>query len=101
MFKRVKPRVRNLISQFPHCDPRILHAPEECEYCDAHPVWQELRQKWGIAFTGYEPEGKELPCPADHLRGDNHKKWDGNVAKPSIDGTATSVGALLTNQRSI
>lgn len=41
-----------LIRQFPHCDQRILHAPGECQYCDMHPEWQELRQAWGIAFTG-------------------------------------------------
>jgi hypothetical protein len=87
MFKRIKPQERPFshVSQFPHCDQRILHAPGECQYCDAHPEWQELRIKWGIAFTGYEPEGKELPCPADYARGDSHKLWYGNVAKPEGD----------------
>ena len=85
MFKRVEPksnRVASQISQFPHCDQRILHAPGECEYCDAHPDWQALRIHWGIAFTGYEPEGTELPCPANHARGENVNKWYGNVARP-------------------
>lgn len=84
MFKKVKPSavVKGNLKQFPHCDPRILHAPKECEVCDTHPDWQILRVVWGIAFTGYEPEGKELPCPADHARGDNHTKWGGNTAKP-------------------
>jgi hypothetical protein len=68
--------------QFPHCDQRILHAPLECQYCDMHPDWQALRAAWGIAFTGYTPEGTELPCPADHARGDSHKKWHGNIAQP-------------------
>lgn len=36
---------------------------------------------WGIAFTGWQPEGNELPCPADHARGDAHTKWGGNTAK--------------------
>lgn len=83
MFKKVKPALHHrydFIKQFPHCDPRILHAPDECQFCDKHPEWQALRQAWGIAFTGYEPEGKELPCPADYARGDNHTKWYGNVA---------------------
>lgn len=74
------------IQQFPHCDQRILHAPGECEYCDAQPEWQELRKHWGVAFTGHEPKtndhSKELPCPADFNRGDNHKSWSGNVARP-------------------
>lgn len=89
MFKKVKPAtIKSVFNrpQFPHCDPRILHAPNECEFCDMHPDWQELRIIWSIAFTGYEPEEKELPCPADYARGDNHKLWHGNVAKPSTPG---------------
>lgn len=87
MFKRLEPKkvMNDLehIGQFPHCDQRILHAPGECQHCDMHPLWQALRQAWGIAFTGYQPEGTELPCPADNARGDNHTKWYGNVARPA------------------
>jgi hypothetical protein len=60
----------------------------ECEYCDAHPEWQELREAWGICFTGHQPQKpeyewlKQLPCPADFNRGDTHKRWGGNTAKP-------------------
>lgn len=50
------------ISQFPHCDQRILHAKGECEFCDRHPDWQELRKAWGIAFTGYTPAGVLPEC---------------------------------------
>ncbi len=83
-----------MIAQF-HCDARVLHAPGECQYCDLHPEWQELRKAWGIAFTGHLPgpitaadvEGQGgsrafgiswptpatrpdvwLPCPADFAR---------------------------------
>jgi hypothetical protein len=85
MFKRIKPLTTvKHIAQFPHCDQRILYAPGECEFCDRHKDWQELRVAWGISFTGYEPEDKELPCPADFARGDNHKRWYGNVAKPEL-----------------
>lgn len=85
MFKKIKPRATSIdIPQFPHCDPRILHAPGECQFCDAHPEWQALRGAWGVAFTGYEPEGTELPDPATHARGDNAQKWRGN--KPSPGG---------------
>jgi len=73
-------RAHDYIKQFPHCDARILHSPKECEFCDKHPEWQALRAAWGIAFTGWTPEGTELPCPADHARGDKHKLWGGNVA---------------------
>ena len=81
-----------MIAQFPHCDSYILHAPGECEYCDRHPEWQELRQSWGIAFTGHSDEIQDragrtdgvpiLPCPADLSRppgADNdHRRWGGN-----------------------
>jgi hypothetical protein len=76
-----KLNVHSIIPQFPHCDARVLHAPKTCDYCDQHPEWQALRVAWGIAFTGWTPEGSELPCPADHSRGDNHKLWGGNVAR--------------------
>lgn len=107
MFKKIKPTKLDfkVITQFPHCDGRILHSPNECEYCDMHPEWQELRIAWGIAFTGYEPEGTELPCPADHARGDSHKKWRGNVAKPVlthnhlIDMIATGCPACEQNKK--
>ena len=83
MYKKKKPTQTAsvfLTTTFPHCDPRILHAPEECELCDMHPDWQILRQTWNIAFTGYEPEGTGLPCPADYARGSTHTNWQGNRA---------------------
>lgn len=84
MFKKINLSgdMREHLPQFPHCDQRILHGPEEgCAFCNDFPEWQALRIAWGIAFTGWEPEGKELPCPADHARGDNHKLWPGNVVR--------------------
>lgn len=87
MFKKIKPSndVRNVIRQFPHCDSKVLHAPGECEYCDKHPDWQALRLSWGIAFTGYEPEEKELPCPASVNRPlETINRWGGNVARPKV-----------------
>jgi hypothetical protein len=85
MFKRKEPNKVSPyeIGQFPHCDQRILHAPSECEFCDKYQMWQGLRQAWGIAFTGYIPEGTELPCPADHARGEAHAKWPGSGARPA------------------
>ncbi len=86
MYKRidVKPTARCVIEQFPHCDQRILHAPGECTVCDHHPEWQALRIAWAIAFTGYTPEGKELPDPATHARGGSVNLWHGNVAQPHV-----------------
>lgn len=95
MVKIVQPDLKSfvtpfhLIGQFPHCDQRILHAPGECEYCDNHQEWQELRVAWGIAFTGYEPdtEKKELPDPATHARGSKSlNAWGGNVVRPIKGG---------------
>jgi hypothetical protein len=81
------------IKQFPHCDQRVLHAPEDnCEFCNMHPEWQELRKAWGIAFTGHSydkhgdplPDGNGgviLPCPAQYNRGmTSVDGWHGNVA---------------------
>jgi hypothetical protein len=80
MFKKITPRqVTNAIKQFPHCDAKVLHAPGECRHCDTHPEWQQLRQTWGIAFTGYEPDAGEQPCPATVGRPiDIINQWPGN-----------------------
>lgn len=82
------------ITQFPHCDSKILHAPEDnCKHCNAHPEWQELRKYWGIAFTGHSDElvrytdweGHEvvktlIPCPSEWARPIGViNKWGGNV----------------------
>lgn len=82
MYKKTFPNQVNCISQFPHCDSKVLHAPGECQYCDKHPEWQQLRQVWGVAFTGYDYENDELPDPATYARGlDVVNHWPGNVAK--------------------
>lgn len=81
MFKKILPNVVDVhrLGVIPHCDQRILHAPGECDHCDKHPDWQALRQLWGIAFTGYQPEGKELPDPATAARGiECVNTWTGN-----------------------
>jgi hypothetical protein len=50
------------IDRFPHCDPRALHQPSECQYCDLYPEWQALREAWGIAFTGHPPRAGLPRC---------------------------------------
>jgi hypothetical protein len=66
--------------QFPHCDARILHAPEDgCEYCNERTEWQYLRDVWGMNFTGKREPGKSL-CPAEIERAlTNINAWPGNV----------------------
>jgi hypothetical protein len=51
---------------FPHCNPKVLHAPGECRYCDDHPDWQKLRKAWELPFSDYDPNG-----------------WGGNRAAPA------------------
>lgn len=87
MIKENKPKAaEDCILQFPHCDAKVLHAPGECQFCDNHPDWQRLREVWGICFTGYKPENKELPDPASNTRGlETVNKWYGNIPKPPGD----------------
>lgn len=76
----------------PHCDQDILHAPGECRYCDAEPLWQQLRVLWGIAFTGHPPRittsgggraYEEIACPSDIRRlGGVANRWPGNQPRP-------------------
>lgn len=67
------------IEQFPHCDPKILHAPSECEFCDLHPDWQELRETWNINFTGHNDLQKQS-CPAEVARSlQVIERWGGNI----------------------
>lgn len=89
----------DVIKQFPHCDSRVLHKPGECEFCDKHPDWQELREAWGIAFTGHSNEdtvspygSKMLPCPAEFNRGmESINSWHGNVPEtPETKGRRES-----------
>jgi hypothetical protein len=63
----------------PHCDQTVLHAPGECEFCDACPEWQEYRMIAHIAFTGHEPGEHQVACPSDQMRGRGEAHvWGGN-----------------------
>lgn len=64
--------------RFPHCDPRVLHAPGECEYCDRNPKAQGDRLAKSVNFTGKQEPGLE-PCPSDAARGvGGAHVWGGN-----------------------
>lgn len=82
---------------YPHCDPRVLHAPGECEFCDMHAAWQQDRIDNKMLFTN-DPrnqalieeflktgklDGEFVPCPGMLARGDSIKIWGGNRAKPA------------------
>jgi hypothetical protein len=74
MYKMQKlepsPDIMDNIDVYPHSDCRVLHAPGECVECDLFPIFQALRFAWDIAYTGYTPENKELPCPFDYGKGE-------------------------------
>lgn len=73
------------ITQFPHCDSSILHAPGECEFCDEHPHWQALREGWRINFTGHHDPDK-VPCPSEMFRTfETARLWPGNYAEMTPD----------------
>ncbi len=74
------------IGQFPHCDQRMLHAPGECKYCDHHPEWQELRDAWGVAFSGHAPTSAQVQCPFDHNR-PGGSTWGGNQPVSGLSPT--------------
>ena len=74
-----------MIATAPHCDPRVLHEPLSCEYCDL-PEYQPLHQArtdGKIAYTGRPKIGLKL-CPSDEARGvgEAGRAWYGNRAKP-------------------
>jgi hypothetical protein len=74
----------NKIKQFPHCDGRILHAPNSCVFCDKHPDWQELRKVWNMNFTN-EQDPTKTQCPAEAARGETINKWLGNRPTTQAD----------------
>lgn len=63
---------------FPHCDPTVLHAPGECEYCDKLPTLQKTRINLNINFTG-ERDPRKNPDPSEIRRPlDTINRWPGN-----------------------
>ncbi len=90
---------------FPHCDASILHPPGSCTYCDLHPEWQELRQIWGINFTG-QSDPKKAPCPSERIRtvAQAHQ-WAGNRPTEGLDWQPgpepkSAVDRLLSDEES-
>jgi hypothetical protein len=65
---------------YPHCDARVLHAPGECEYCDAYPDYQATRLVAMVNFTGHYDAGKSI-CPSERERPlETINRWPGNRA---------------------
>lgn len=114
MWEKDKPVEINLtvsssqraITQFPHCDQKVLHAPGECEFCDAHKDWQELRKAWGIRFTGHSYDGNkvdgEMSCPAEFARTIHTiEAWSGNRPKPPLPQWIKDVAYELWGGRNV
>lgn len=67
----------------PHCDPSVLHAPGECEYCDHYEDWQNYRITARINFSGHSNPDL-APCPSVAFRPEEViDRWGGNRANPS------------------
>ena len=67
------------LAAFPHCDARVLHPPEECEYCGSEDakVLREDRERLGVNYTGRKD--RPWPCPAERARSmASLNLWDGN-----------------------
>lgn len=84
-------------ASFPHCDPRVLHAPTLCEFCDERGDLQRLRVSWAINFTG-QHDASKTTCPAEKARGlENLYAWGGNRAKPTVASWALKLATDLQN----
>lgn len=64
---------------FPHCEPRVLHKPDECFLCAEATELQEEREVLDVSNTGHS--NRRFPCPADAQRGSDHLLWGGNRPK--------------------
>jgi hypothetical protein len=69
------------VPQFPHCDAKVLHGPEDgCKYCNESEL-QGVREAWGINYTGHYDVHKSI-CPSEQERSlDIINKWPGNRIK--------------------
>lgn len=79
---------------YPHCDPRVLHSPGTCEFCDEHPDWQAERVRKKIDFTNDKVDeadaSREYPCPSFLYRDrETIEKWWGNRAHPKHESKLT------------
>lgn len=93
---------------YPHCDPQVLHAPGECEYCDDRKEWQELREQWRINFTGHYDSDKTI-CPSEQTRGigkvGGENGWVGNSPTrgrlPDPEEVASAVETLQVIEKDL
>jgi hypothetical protein len=71
------------VPKYPHCDPRVLHSPGRCEFCDMYPEHQRARVVARVNFTGEKVPGFRA-CPSEMRRTlENIERWPGNRPSPS------------------
>ena len=68
---------------WPHCDCRVLHAPDACEYCADAVELQEERERLDVSNTGMM--NRRWVCPADRDRPSVNQIWRGNKARTPGD----------------
>lgn len=70
--------IHDLPDRPPHCDPRILHAPDECDYCASAVNLQEERRRLDVCNSGRTD--RKWPCPVEKARSlVGAHKWQGNA----------------------
>ena len=65
-----------------HCNPEVLHAPGECDFCDEYPDRQAARAASGGGFTPPESNG-----------------WHGNVAQRRAEPPPKPIDIQYEGQR--
>src|SRR3972149_2570059 len=63
--------------RFPHCEPRVLHTPEECVYCREATDLQTERRDLDVSNTGVA--NRLWACPSERARSlKTMNLWPGN-----------------------
>jgi hypothetical protein len=61
----------------PHCDPRVLHSPGKCEFCDEAEVLQIYRTQLGLKYTD-ELQANDALLPGEDRTRASAEAWGGN-----------------------
>lgn len=62
---------------FPHCDPRVLHSPGVCDYCDKVPALQEYRRMCGLPYVD-DLQVTDAILPGENRDRRSAEAWGGN-----------------------
>jgi hypothetical protein len=82
--KIIDGEIQSIGRSYPHCDMRVLHAPDSCTYCADATDLQEERERLDVSNTGLA--NRAWPCPADRARGSaSLNTWPGNRPRSPDD----------------